>query len=201
MANHNRVLLGELMKEKKKKYVEDLVEKLVEYETFDEWHEPTLSYITDMLEKAGFNGIDISYSGFWSQGDGASFTGNYLHDDNNIYELLKEFPQPPDSLTDLLGYLTGLNAKVTEAQTDETLNFSLYRSSYHYSHENTVSVDYDYLLEGMDGEDVRTIEEKCRAVMKDMYRMLEDDYDYLTSEKHILEVYGDECVSTLVTLF
>ena len=37
-------------------------------------HDPILEGMTEDLEAIGLEDIDIKYSGFWSQGDGLSFT-------------------------------------------------------------------------------------------------------------------------------
>src|SRR4051812_21842706 len=38
------------------------------------WHEHVLAQAEEGLAAAGFLDADIRYAGFWSQGDGASFT-------------------------------------------------------------------------------------------------------------------------------
>ena len=67
----------------------------------DDWWSTTYDDWTEKLESLGYRDIDIRFSGFWSQGDGASFTGNVdtllwieVNDINGkykrIYDLLKE---------------------------------------------------------------------------------------------------------------
>ena len=45
-----------------------------------EWFEYTIDDYKEILEIIGFYDIDINFSGFWSQGDGASFTGKYYYE-------------------------------------------------------------------------------------------------------------------------
>lgn len=40
------------------------------------WYEPTTDYWKEKLEEIGFSDAEIQFSGFWSQGDGACFNGN-----------------------------------------------------------------------------------------------------------------------------
>ena len=43
------------------------------------WSDMELDYWKDKLNSMGFEDADISFSGFWSQGDGASFTARCDH--------------------------------------------------------------------------------------------------------------------------
>jgi hypothetical protein len=63
----------ELSDEAKEKAREKLRDVNVEY---DKWWDFVYGYWTEKLEAIGFEDIDIRFSGFWNQGDGASFTGN-----------------------------------------------------------------------------------------------------------------------------
>lgn len=53
-------------------------EKVRESETGDEWWDFIYDDWKERLEKKGFMVPDIAFSGFWSQGDGASFTCKYV---------------------------------------------------------------------------------------------------------------------------
>lgn len=43
----------------------------------DYWSESTIDDFKTELEDLGFSDIEVSFSGFWSQGDGASFTAKH----------------------------------------------------------------------------------------------------------------------------
>ena len=49
-----------------------------------QWHESIYEYYSDKLKALGFYDIKFEFSGFWSQGDGASFTAK--HKRGNIYK-------------------------------------------------------------------------------------------------------------------
>ncbi len=51
-------------------------EHLIERVTMFDWWDMVYEDWTDKLSKLGFDNADIRFSGFWSQGDGASFTAD-----------------------------------------------------------------------------------------------------------------------------
>lgn len=143
---------------------------------------------------------DMSFSGFWSQGDGASFTG-YIHRDN-----MKKFME--EHALHLI-----YPAAYYFAQQNE-LSAKLVRSASHYCHENTVRIDIntDYmaadLSEYEDSDDPRDavycvmwdkfwneefsnfeeqVQSACRGWMKLLYNELECDYEALTSDEAVLD--------------
>jgi len=143
---------------------------------------------TDMLEK-GVTVDDICFSGFWSQGDGASFTGVVACNDMakfmDAHDLSSRYP-----------------AAYYFCQFDE-LWLNLYRNSSHYSHENTVNVSmhdttgnpydegsarwdiYDTMQTLFETEYAQLeldCEEILRGHMQNLYCRLSREYEYLTSE-------------------
>ena len=44
---------------------------------WDDWHSYVIEEWTDKLKEQGFKDAVIRFSGFWSQGDGASFTADF----------------------------------------------------------------------------------------------------------------------------
>ena len=125
--------------------------------------------------------MDIEYSGFWSQGDGASFTGT-LDSDWLIENLL------PDNLKELVRYVG--------------CHFT--RKTYMYVHENTVSSDLrnviwaDHIEDNerlsvhMSEKHMRDIEdcieEYRRDICHEIYSLLEEQYEYTYSEENIREL-------------
>ena len=125
--------------------------------------------------------MDIEYSGFWSQGDGASFTGT-LDSDWLIENLL------PDNLKELVRYVE--------------CHFT--RKTYMYVHENTVSSDLrnviwaDHIEDNerlsvhMSEKHMRDIEdcieEYRRDICHEIYSLLEEQYEYTYSEENIREL-------------
>ena len=141
----------------------------------DVWHEFIIEDETAKLKECGYNDGKISISGFYSQGDGASFTAKSI---------------------DLAKWIKANGYKATEevikAIEDGTLSGAVVRNDNHYSHENTVSVEigsengdaYDVLgtqrLEQAMTDDVRT---RSRAI----YKNLENVYEDLTTEDSVYD--------------
>lgn len=63
------------------KQQDKVLENLSEINVFHDWYEYTYEYYENKLEKLGFTNIDFEFSGFWSQGDGASFTAKHKRGD------------------------------------------------------------------------------------------------------------------------
>ena len=61
----------ELPKEAQAKAIKNYNDINVDHE---DWSEYILEDKKEELEKLGYNEVEINYSGFWSQDDGASFT-------------------------------------------------------------------------------------------------------------------------------
>lgn len=173
---------------------QELLEKYHDINVDHDWWEFLYEdFKAEMLEK-GIDIDDISFSGFWSQGDGASFTGKVRSQDMgkfmDAHDLSERYP-----------------AARYFCQFDEVW-LNLYRTSSHYSHENTVDVSmhdstgnpyvegcarwdiYDTMQTLFDTEYAQLeldCEEILRGYMHDLYRRLGKEYEYLTSEDVVWE--------------
>ena len=148
---------------------------------FEGWYEDIIENFCENVEKIGFNVTidDVQFSGFWSQGDGASFTGSI-----DILKYLKETKQ-------LTAYRPLVKA-INEGNVENIVGIT--RGSCLYSHENTCSVDtievYGYISPKV--EDLRIdleyeLEEKRKDLSIELYRDLKKTYNYLCSEEIIVE--------------
>ena len=54
-----------------------VVNKLLDINITSDWHESTYEYYDSKLKALGFYDIKMEFSGFYSQGDGASFTAKH----------------------------------------------------------------------------------------------------------------------------
>jgi hypothetical protein len=143
-------LLG-LNKEGKttQKAVERARSWLQEAATDFDWH----SYVIDLwkaaLDQIGFENAEIAFSGFWSQGDGASFTSTV--DLEKLVAFLADTIEPKNSIEvaegkeQFLPYIVHLlGRKPTNPQyrrllavQDHIQDIAVERTSHHYSHERT----------------------------------------------------------------
>lgn len=158
---------------------------------FRGWHDFIIDEWEESLENYGFVSPEIIYSGFWSQGDGASFTCNCV----DIAIFLEKCSNEVD-LTEKQKRL--LLALIKDY---DVFGFAVKRRSYHYYHEHTVYVDSEdglyyfqqkaprlaNLLENAMQKMERVIAEKVVELSRQIYHELEKEYEYLTSDEAIIE--------------
>lgn len=155
----------ELTQEQKDKAIENLELS----DDFEFQAEATLEYFEEALTILGFTNIKFQYSGFWSQGDGASFMARFIVPQTvrelkeRISKLKAEFPT-----FKLHGY--GSLRFTKEEKEEDTL--SIFRIGNYYSHSGTISSDNNDL------------KEFARDISNDLYKALERDYDYVTSREY-----------------
>jgi hypothetical protein len=187
------------------KAIENAREWLRESATDHDWYEFTTDCWKEALAQIGFTDAKIAFSGFWSQGDGASFTANI--DIEKLANFLateitpsKTIAGTPEDFRPWLADKAG-NHKATNAKYRRlvTLGYFLYpskveRTSHNYSHERTCRVNIEFNTVGRadkveallnefesDAETLRLA--LCRAIYKD----LEEDYDSQTSDESLTE--------------
>ena len=123
----------------------------------------TVSCFTELLEKIGFSNIKIYYSGFWSQGDGASFTGQYTYKKGFLKAVKRDWGN-----TELHAILDQLQA--VQKDDNYTLTSDIYQRG-HYVHENTMYDNHDNDL----------LDNVWRSLAQWMYSTLEKAYEYQIS--------------------
>jgi hypothetical protein len=162
------------------------------------WHECTIDDWKEKLESLGYSDPEIQYSGFWSQGDGASFTSKQVPLPSTDPDVIEAWDQ-------LTGAAALIGVNITEEISDLAYG-KVYRSSHRYSHENTVSVDWEWndppfqniiLPEGIAPfvEALHTaveayfdgLTETVRDLCREIYDSLEKEYEYQTSDEAVAE--------------
>ena len=149
--------------------------------TFDCWDEYTLEEFKAFLEMIGFVNPKIAYSGFWSQGDGLSFTGVYGYKKDwkknvkeNYPDFLEKFAVP---LKDI-------------QQTQHLAKYRAYgyllKQGYRYSHSNTVA----FTMEDNEEYSVSIeehLQDAFRGIMNIMYALLEKEYENQKTDEAVEE--------------
>jgi hypothetical protein len=74
LRNFGEMLEAEKAGEVSKRAVEAARQTLKDWATESEWYDYIYELWKDALEQIGFNKPELAHRGFWSQGDGASFT-------------------------------------------------------------------------------------------------------------------------------
>lgn len=124
----------------------------------------------------------VYWSGFWCQGDGASFTGRYSYAKGAPAAIRTYAPQDAElhGIADDLQrlqrqYFYGLCARIT--------------TSDNYCHAYTMRADVDHARD--EARDISSAEDRLLQLMRDfanwIYRQLEAEYDYQTSDENVAE--------------
>jgi len=160
----NLYTFAELSDKAKKKVLESFHDINTD---FDQWNDYLIDQFKEELQEIGFEGAEIQYSGFWSQGDGLSFDAEIN---------LKKF---------------NLSARLLAIAED--CNFCISQTGFanHYSHEKTRYIEFDETgRENIDSalQDVcKNIEGLRLQLCRKFYRTLEKEYDSLVSDAAIID--------------
>lgn len=166
-------LFEELSEDAKKRAISDNFEINVDYD----WYDTILFDFIDGCKKIGIsvNYKDISFSGFYSQGDGASFVGEMCYNVQAFLKYLGVFI--PDNIA-------------------ECIYIRFVRTSFNYCHENTCTTEleagfdeYGADVESEYSEILEIIEKRAEQLRLDLckklYNDLEQAYEDLTSDEGI----------------
>ena len=126
------------------------------------------------LEALGFEGVDTHYSGFYSQGDGASFTATSF----DIRKVMKA------------AKIAGLYKSFYAIVKTQDVQGRVYSMNSHYCHENSVGVDFPdyYGFNKQESDVIDALRTYVRKLCKDYYVSLEADYEYATSEENAKKI-------------
>lgn len=179
---------------------------LSEANTDHDWWESTYETWGDALDQIGFCDADFQFSGFWCQGDGASFTANvdvkrlvnFFATNIKPTEVIAPLPEKLfDHDEDFRGWLVkAIGGKATLVKyrkllkIEDAMSVKVKRISHHYSHENTCGVECDSdwqretpALQKLLNDFEKDVEELRYKICKAIYKDLEKEYYYQTSEE------------------
>lgn len=152
------------------------------------WYASVEDQWKEKLTELGYDNPDISFSGFGSQGDGASFTARI---DLSVW-LLKPTTKITEKDRERFYKMLANIAKSDDCE----IEAKVFRIDTRYSHENTcrasVELSGTYTPEGeaLANELEKLIEADRLALSKQIYKEFEAEYDYLKSD----EVLKDESI-------
>lgn len=175
---------------------------------YEGWEEEKIEEFKEDMSKYGISDIEVQYPGFWSQGDGASFTGkiddkifltNALGLESNAFVDMGDgkYKSGEDELDSLISDLAQLGFDPRDKLKPEDFDISIERLSTNSMHENTVKIiididepenwDSDFskkawdYLSGLEENATKWLREKCL----ELYGNLEALYTDLTSGESI----------------
>ena len=184
---------------------DDLVEKYRDINVYPGWWLDIYEEFSNVCHILGItlDEDEPSFSGFYSQGDGASFTGTYCAQYAPYVGAQRKLPseEAPAKLREEYPQETELHRIADELCVLSRIYFPVWakicRHRSNYTHSNTM----DCYVEPMDGdvdnwddEVLLAVDDKVRQLMRDLadwlYARLETDYDYRTSDEAVLESIG-----------
>lgn len=130
------------------------------------------------LGTLGFEDVDTRYSGFYSQGDGASFTAGSF----DVRKVMKA-----------AGIASLYKSFYCTIRTQD-IQGRIYRMGGNYVHECTVKVDFPdyYGYNKQEGDVADALTEYVRKLSKELYKLLESDYDYARSDENARQYLSGE---------
>jgi len=181
-------LFNELSEEAKKKAIEKCRTWFVDH--FEWWDSEFDYYKNEILAKEGFevengkHGPKMYFSGFSSQGDGASFEAGV-----DVYKFMKHHK------------LCNEYRSLAYWQRYDKLAWAKIKQSGNYYHPYTMSIDADFEIYATDYGNEESLEraeeqfeelcdfilERARSLAKDLYNDLEDQYEDMTSDDYVAE--------------
>lgn len=150
--------------------------------SFEDHHSDNV--IGDFVEICARIGVKVEntyWSGFCSQGDGASFTGFYSYV-KGAFDAVRKYAPRDDELHRIAKELQNVQARHFYG-----LSAHITRSG-RYSHEMTMDFDIERSDDKTVSEDAEDwIKESMRNLARWLYRQLEKEYDYQNSDEVVEE--------------
>lgn len=117
-----------------------------------EWYSPIIEGFKEDMDAIGVETDDVSFTGFYSQGDGASFTGK-VSDIDKFFELatvtiggVTYFIGDAPNLPFRISWVNDIKEEIGEINDPfdaGSYNINFNRTSHRYVHENTCETDVD----------------------------------------------------------
>ncbi len=174
--------------------IEILMEHYHDYDLYEGWWESQIDYWQEeRLPEEGFEDAEIFFSGFWSQGDGASFKSSV-----NVHRFLKNHAMEicTNYVNNIFNLRDLINATGNYQYIDLTAHID---QDGHYCHENTMYVTgYEYTIEEDDNISQQIQEfleykledwilEHARDLARDIYKCLESEHEDRISAEQVIE--------------
>ena len=153
-----------------------------EYYLDYEWYSFADEDFKMILELIGFYQIETRFSGFYSQGDGASFKAKYSNE-KYITKKVKSCVLANDELNQIISNFQDIKKSLGNKAKD--LEFEIrFDYHHHYCHSNTMGIN-DISDFAEDFED--DILQCCKDLADWYYKTLDYEHEFLNSDKSIAE--------------
>lgn len=166
----------ELSDEAKETAIERYRENNLDYEWYDAVYDDAIT----IGKLIGIKIDRIYFSGFWSQGDGACFEGEYFYSAGSVKEIKAYAPIDTE--------LHRIAKELQDIQKPAFYHLYAYvKHRGHYYHENCTEIDVRNDAQKFTDDQEQRLKDCLRDFMRWIYRQLEKEYEYLTSEEAIKE--------------
>lgn len=148
------------------------------------WNEHTDELFHQILEAAGFSEVESYFSGFWCQGDGASFKGEYSYEKGFIKKVKNIINHLDDNTKQQI--MRQMNALLELQKRNGYKIIASVEQRGNYCHSGTmwVSAEKDVVDEDVNGlsrADENLLTEIFRSLADVYYNMLDTTYYWLIS--------------------
>lgn len=149
----------------------------------ESWAEPVIEDAKQVAALMGWEVLNVFFSGFWSQGDGACFVGHMRYA-KGCAKAVKEHAPLDEELHRIAKAWQDLQAKHFYS-----LEAQVYKTCSRYSHENTVAFSVeDTRSHRLDGAVEESVEEIGKDFMRWIYKALESAHDMETGMENVAEI-------------
>ena len=176
------MLFNQLSKDNQNRAIADMRDS-EDYADYD-WYEADNYDFEAILNIIGYYEIVTYFTGFWSQGDGASFEARYNYEKGSVQKL-KEYAPQDQELHRIAQELKNIQAKACydlEAKITTSGN---------YCHEMTMHCECSSRRGNIKDDTAQGYEDEVLELSRDLaiwyYKKLNDTYDYLMSDEAVAE--------------
>jgi hypothetical protein len=170
-----------------------LIEKYRDINTDYQWWDCTYSDFREDMREVGIAVDRIYFSGFWSQGDGACFEGGFTsvktyldHHHQGQYPMIRKMLEHGGYVyvsCKHSGHYCHENCTTFSIEHDTFYHLIECPTEFHEQVADTMDKQLEYEIDDFE----KDVIEQFRSYMQDLYRKLEAEYDYRTSDDEVWE--------------
>lgn len=170
---------------------DELIDKHWDINVDHDWWEYTYDEFKIEMQTKGITVDDMNFTGFYSQGDGASFTGRI-----DMIQFLKvhELEQQFMGATFFAGegeLYADIKRGSSRYYHEDSVNINLEADTYNNYEDDSIRYEVYDTMETVLNSEWKDLEEQvsdiCKGYMQDLYSKLRDEYEALTSREAIWE--------------
>jgi len=169
-----------------------------------DWNSEVMAGFEIGMEEMGWENVEVSYSGFYSQGDGASFTGD-LTDGEKKRAFVKEvlgMEKFPDVIIDRITFhIKRGNSRYVH---ENSVKLEIYDEGRDYNDPSTeeveiqsfldvvVNVNVDSMIEKIEVKGSKWLKDTCISLYNDLQKVYEKYLDMISNRETIADYFRNE---------